>query len=159
MRRFRRFVVIALCAAAAVVLASPLILYGLGLSGVDGRPPKPLQLASIAQQELAWKRARGEGVPRIDPMNPYSLAIALLAAPEARTPPGQLITWWLASGHLREHQRHKGMGWWHLSGAALAIWVSRNWTSEEILSAAFLSLELAPLPQRPPETSMKDPVV
>lgn len=159
MRRFRRFVVTVLCTAAAVVLASPLVLYGLGLSGVDGRPPKPLQRASMAQQELAWKRARGGGVPRIDPMNPYSLAIGLLAAPEARTPPGQLVAWWVASGYLREHQRHKGMGWWHLSGAALAIWVSRNWTSEEILSAAFLSLALAPLPQRPPETSMKDPVV
>ena len=41
--------------------------------------------------------------------------------------------------HLLNHQRHKGMSWWHLSGAALAIWLSRNWTDEEILSAAALS--------------------
>lgn len=141
MPRFRRFVVVVCCAAASFVLASPLVLYGVGLSGVDGRPPKPLRLASKAQQELVWKRARGDGAPRIDTMNPYSLAIRLLAAPEARTPPGQQITWWVASGYLLEHQRYKGMGWWHLSGAALAIWLSRNWSSEEILSAAFLSLE------------------
>ncbi len=74
-------------------------------------------------------------------MNPYSLALRLLTAPEARTPPGELLTWQVASSYLSEHNRHKGMGWWHLSGAALAIWLSRNWTSEEILSAVALSLE------------------
>ena len=141
MRRIRRFIVSVSCAAVSIALASPLALYGLGLSGVDGRPQKPSRLVSKTQQELVWKRARGDGAPRIDTMNPYALTIKLLAAPEARTPPGQLVTWWVASGYLLEHQRYKGMGWWHLSGAALAIWLSRNWTSEEILTAAFLSLE------------------
>lgn len=144
MSRFRRLIVVASCAAASIVLAAPLALYGAGLSGVEGRPQKPLRLASAAQQELVWRRARGEGAPRIDTMNPYSLAIRLLAAPEARTPPGELLTWWVASSYLLEHKRYKGMGWWHLSGAALAIWLSRNWTSEEILSAALQSLEHGP---------------
>lgn len=141
MPRFRRFIVIVLGAAAFTALAAPLALYGLGLSGVEGRPQKPLRLASKAQQELVWKRARGEGAPRIETRNPYSLALRLMAAPEARTPPGELLTWWVASGYLLEHQRYRGMGWWHLSGAALSIWLSRNWTSEEILSAAALSFE------------------
>ena len=141
MPRFHRLLVLASCAAASIVLAAPLALYGAGLSGVEGRPQKPLRLASAAQQELVWRRARGEGAPRIETMNPYSLALRLLAAPEARTPPGELLTWWVASSYLLEHKRYKGMGWWHLSGAALAIWLSPNWTSEEILTAAFLSLE------------------
>lgn len=51
-------------------------------------------------------------------------------------PPGQLVTWWVAREYLVSHKQYQGMGWWHLSGAALAIWLSRNWTSDEILSAA-----------------------
>ena len=28
------------------------------------------------------------------------------------------------------------MSYWHLSGAALTIWVSRNWTTDQIVTAA-----------------------
>jgi hypothetical protein len=28
------------------------------------------------------------------------------------------------------------MIWWHLSGAALTIWVTRNWTTDQIVTAA-----------------------
>jgi len=136
MHRVRRSIVIFLCVTAALVLASPPTLYCLGLSGVDGRPQKPLQLVSNEQQELVWKRARAKGTPRIDAMNPYSFVITLLTKKDASSPPDQLIVWWVASGYLLSHQRYQGMIWWHLSGAALSIWVSRNWTSEEILSAA-----------------------
>jgi hypothetical protein len=137
MRRIRRFIAILVCATAGLLLVFPFALYKLGLSGIEDLPQKPLQLASKEQQALVWKRARGEGVPRIEAMNPYSFAIRLLAETDVRPPPDQLILWWVASDYLREHRRHKSMGWWHLSGVALTIWLSRNWTSEEVLSAAF----------------------
>lgn len=139
MRRVRQLTIIFLCVTTALLLASPLGLYWLGLSGVDGLPQKPFQLVSKEQQALIWKGARGDGTPRIEPMDPYSFAIALLVKNDPSAPPDQLIVWRVASGYLMNHQRHKGMGWWHLSGAALTIWLSRNWTSEEILSAAVLS--------------------
>lgn len=139
MRRVRCLTATFLCVTAALLLASPLGLYCLGLSGIDGLPQKPLQLVSKEQQALAWKGARGSGVPRVEAMNPYSFAITLLVKKDLSAPPDQLIVWRVASSYLMSHQRHKGMGWWHLSGAALAIWLSRNWTSEEILSAAVLS--------------------
>lgn len=124
---------------AALLLASPLGLYWLGLNGVDGLPQKPLLLASKEQQLLVWRDARGDGAPRIGAMNPYSFVITLLVDENPSAPPDQLIVWRLASSYLVDHQRNKGMGWWHLSVAALTIWLSRNWSSEEILSAAALS--------------------
>jgi len=33
------------------------------------------------------------------------------------------------------------MLWWHLSGAALTIWLSRNWTDQQITAAAFAALQ------------------
>jgi hypothetical protein len=138
MHQARRSIAIFLCVAVALVLASPLALYCLGLSGIDGLPQKPLQLVSKEQQDLIWKRARAKGMPRIEAMNPYWFAVTLLVKKNASTPPDQLVVWWVASGYLLNHQRYQGMGWWHLSGAALTIWLSRNWTSEEILSAVAL---------------------
>jgi hypothetical protein len=136
MYRIRRFIAIVACAMFALLLGSPLALYSLGLNGVEGRPQKTLQLASAEQKTVVWKRARGEGMPYVSADNPYSYVASVFLAQEQRTPPGQLVTWWVARDYLLRHQRYKGMGWWHLSGAALAIWLSRNWTSDEILSAA-----------------------
>lgn len=139
MHRVRYFTTIVLCITTTLILAFPLGLYWLGLSGVDSLPEKPLHLASKEQQALVWKRALGDGVPRIKAMSPYSLAITLLVNNASSASPDQLIVWRVASNYLLSHQRHKGMSWWHLSGAALTIWLSRNWTDEEILSAAALS--------------------
>ena len=136
MYRIRRFITVVACTSFALVLGLPLALYSLGLSGVDGRPQKPLQVASAEQTTAVWKRARGIGIPYVSADNPYSYIASVFFARGPRTPPGQLVTWWVARDYLVRHKRYQGMGWWHLSGAALAIWLSRNWTSDEILSAA-----------------------
>jgi hypothetical protein len=136
MYRNRRFIAVVACTTFTLLLGLPLALYSLGLSGIEGRPQKPLQLASAEQKIAVWDRARGKGTPHIAADNPYSYVATVFFAHERRTPPTQLVTWWVARDYLVRHKRYKGMGWWHLSGAALAIWLSRNWTSDEILSAA-----------------------
>lgn len=136
MYRIRRLIAMVSCTTFTLVLVLPLALYSLGLSGVEGRLQKPLQLASAEQKADVWSRARGEGMPHVVGDNPYSYVARVLFEREQRTPPGQLVTWWVAREYLMRHKQHKGMGWWHLSGAAVTIWLSRNWTSDEILSAA-----------------------
>lgn len=136
MPRFRRGVAVATCATFALLLGFPFALYCLGMSGVEGRPSKPRQLASIEHQTVVWKRARGTGMPHVAVDDPYTYFASVLFTQPTRTPPGQLLTWLVARDYLVTHKRYKGMAWWHLSGAALAIWLSRNWTSEEILSRA-----------------------
>jgi hypothetical protein len=136
MRRFGRFVTIATCVTFALLLALPLALYWLGLSGVEGRPHKPEQLAPPAQQDAVWTQLRGSGMPHVSRDDPYSYVGSLLFSQLEHTSSSHRVCWWVARDYLATHRRHKGMGWWHLSGAALTIWLSRNWTSEEILSRA-----------------------
>ena len=136
MHRIRRFIAVVTCTTFALLLGLPLALYSLGLSGVDGRPQKPVKLASAEQKIAVWKRARGEGMPYVEADNPYSYVASMFFAQGQHTTPSQLVTWWVARDYLVRHKRYKGKGWWHLSGAALAIWMSRNWTSDEILTAA-----------------------
>jgi hypothetical protein len=136
MFRIRRFIAIVTCAVFVLFSGLPPALYWLGLSGIEGRPQKPQQLASAEEQTAVWNRARGEGMPHVEADNPYSFMASLFFANAQRTPPSQLVTWWVARDYLARHKRFEEMGWWHFSGAALAIWLSRNWTSNEILSAA-----------------------
>ncbi len=137
----RRLLIYSFGAVALVVMSSPLALYWLGLSGVEGLPSKPTVLASQERQLWVWKEARGKGVPSVTPLNPYSYVFRLIANQSEPNHPGNLVAWWVASDYLSEHQRFKGMGWWHLSGAALTIWLSQNWSSEEMLSEAVASLQ------------------
>jgi hypothetical protein len=148
MGRIRRLIAVLICASTALLLASPLALYWFGLSGIEGRPQKPTHLAPVEQQALVWKRAHGAGAPRVETNNPYAYLASLFFARQQQIPPGQLVTWWVARDYLVTHNRNKGMGWWHLSGMALVIWLSRNWTSEEILSAATRLRRSASVPER-----------
>lgn len=136
MRRFRQFAAIVIGITLALLLALPSAVYWLGLNGIDGRPQRPAQLAPLAQQNAVWKQLRGSGVPHVSRDDPYSYVGSLLFSQSEHTPASRRVCWWVARDYLLTHRRHKGMGWWHLSGAALAIWLSRNWTSEEILSRA-----------------------
>lgn len=139
MRLIRRLIVVTACAMLALLLALPLVLYWKGLNDIDGRPPKPQQLASLEQQALVWRRAGGQGKRNIEPLNPYSYIVRIFSDSACLARPEERLAWSFASTYLRAHRRHAGMSAWHLSGAALTIWLTRNWTTEEILSAAAAS--------------------
>lgn len=120
--------------AVLLVVTGPLALYWIGLGAVESLPSPPSVMATTEQQAVAWKRVRGQGAPYIPRLNPYSYIMSVAEA--APQDPGVLAAWYVASGHLLDHRRYRGMFWWHLSGAALTIWVTRNWSAEQILSAA-----------------------
>jgi hypothetical protein len=141
MRHTVRIALTTIMLLAVVVVASPLALYWVGLIGVRGLPDRPTELAPLEQRQFVWQQARGSGPPTVDAMNPYSVSLNLLAPAPSRPAPGELVAWWVASGYLLEHRKYEGMGWWHLSGMALAIWLSRNWSSEELMSAGAQALK------------------
>jgi hypothetical protein len=130
MKRKRTLTAAGLSVVLALLLA-PWGLYGLGLHGVDGRPSLPTPV-SLETQQKVWAEARGIGTPRVGLLNPYTYFS--VATDKGRDRPGYLIAWWVASEYVRDHQRYRGMGWWHLSGAALTIWLTRHWTIEQLLS-------------------------
>jgi len=50
------------------------------------------------------------------------------------------IAWVIARSHNAEHLGNHQ--YWHLSGAALTIWLTRNWTPTELIAKA-VELETA----------------
>jgi arginine exporter protein ArgO len=130
----RRVIISLVFVVAIIVIAGPWGLYWLGLQASEGKPSPPSVLASPETQLAAWKRVRGVGTPSVTPLNPYTyISDAVLSGPRPLQP-SLLVAWTVASGHLLDHRKYKSMFWWHLSGASLTIWLTRNWTTEQLLT-------------------------
>jgi hypothetical protein len=130
--RPRRVLVTTAFVAAAITLGLPWCAYWLGLLGVVGNPSPATEVATPHDQLAVWKEAQGMGEPVVVPLNPYTYLNVAVQPHSDR--PGLIVAWWVAREHMLKNQRMRGMGWWHLSGAALTIWLTRNWTSEQLLT-------------------------
>jgi len=131
-RRLNRNLLVAALSVALACATGPWLLYGLGLEGVAGKPALPTRVATSVEQAAVWHSAQGVGEPVVARLNPYTyLAEAAASGPHKA---GVLVAWQVASEYVQENRRYKGMHWWHLSGAALTIWLTRNWSVEQILS-------------------------
>jgi hypothetical protein len=121
--------------------AGPLLFYEIGLANVDGRPLHASQTVVTPEDaEALWRRLRIPQPVRLDPVSPYSYVQALVFEDQKILGPSARIAWIIASsyniGHLADHH-----AWaWHLSGAALTVWLTRNWTPNELVAKA---IELA----------------
>jgi len=112
----------------------PLGAYGLGLYGIEAMPQPPTTIAASSAQAAVWRSARGVGPAVVPRLNPYTYWH--LSTGGGNEKAGLLVAWGVAAEHLKEHRRYKGMHWWHLSGAALTIWLTRHWSVEQIMSRA-----------------------
>jgi hypothetical protein len=130
-RAIKRALAAVLILLALVAALAPWALYELGLQGVEGRPQLPARLASQAEQAAVWQSVRGTGVPDVPRLNPYTF---WSVSNNAESKAGVLLAWHVAANHLLGHRRYQGMHRWHLSGVALAIWLTRNWSTEQLLS-------------------------
>lgn len=133
-RIIKRLLIAFLAMAFAISTLGPWGLYWVGLYGANGRPELPTLSISQLEKEEIWRRARGSGEPNVISITPYEYIFANAFGDERK--PGLLVAWWVASQYLLEHREQKGMSWWHLSGAALTIWLTRNWSTEQILAKA-----------------------
>lgn len=135
MRKFLRVLLGLLCTAVLLVVSSPLWLYALGLSFIEGRPERPTAMASAEDQARVWQLAGGQGAPVVESTNPYRLVLDLWR--ETDTRPGERVAMWVSGDYVIGHQKGKnGMAGWHLSNAALTIWLTRNWSTEDLLTTA-----------------------
>jgi hypothetical protein len=115
-----------------VPLTIPAIAYGVGLLRVQGRPV-PANPNDYSPEEIAaaWERCRDHLPVSVVPLNPWRYASNLFTGDAGFTGNGQLAAWHVVRAYNFEHS--VGVrGWWQLSGAALTIWVTRNWSGEQI---------------------------
>ena len=117
----------------SLLLLSPWLIYAGMLASIDGRSTRPESLVPAQEQALLWRLADGTGEPRTEPMSPYGYAWELFA-PTGPPAPGETLAGWVSRDYLRAQPR-RGMLAWHLSNAALTIWLTRNWTAQELASA------------------------
>jgi hypothetical protein len=118
----------------------PLGLYWLGLSNIEGRPERPTATSNvIADSALLQQDLRTQGPIVIVALNPWTFIFDTIheaqtfSAEHARSLRAVgIIVVNYNSNHIRDHR----MIWWHLSEMSLTIWVTRHWTTDEIITAA-----------------------
>jgi hypothetical protein len=135
---------------ALVVAGIPICLYWLGLSNIEGRPEPPPQTSDLVADGELLQRDLGTRDPIvIEPLNPWTFLVSTVyQSPNLRSEHGRslravgIIAMNYNSNHIRDHR----MIWWHLSEISLTIWLTRHWTTDEIITAAAALARMHPNP-------------
>lgn len=115
---------------------APWGLYGLGLLNISGRPVAPVNTTLDPKiAENIWHKSGEKGVIRVESLSPYSYITSFTENDSLKE--GSHIAWFVARNFNSNNLKSHRMIWWHLSGAAMTIWLSRNWTVEQLLAKAF----------------------
>jgi hypothetical protein len=109
--------------------AAPWLVYWFGLNEIEGRPTPATHVATTEQIDGLLKGLRISLPVQVDPLTPYSFFIQ-----GAHPSPSARLAWVIARSHNAEHLSDRR--YWHLSGAALTIWLTRNWTPSELIARA-----------------------
>lgn len=131
-RRLTRFLAIGILSLAAVIGLSPLALYIWGFSKLpESRLPPSLGAVPLLAQELMWAEYGGSSPPYLESENPYSYFFQIFST---RIDRSNIRLSSIAARVLLDREggsrRPK-----HLVAASASIWVSRNWTAPEALTA------------------------
>ena len=129
MTRWRNLIASVLLVTTLSVAAAPWLIYWIALGKIESRPRHATHTVTADEVDSLCKRLRISQPIQIDPSSPYSYILG-----GARGTASTRIAWIIASSHNAEHlSDHR---YWHLSGAALTIWLTRNWTPTELIARA-----------------------
>jgi hypothetical protein len=122
----------------ALIALAPLGLYALGLSNVDGRPLPPASShLTPADQALPEHAFRAPQPITVERLSPWTYITSILEdSNQTAAANGLNAASFVALHYNVRHLKNRRSTWWHLSGAALTIWITRHWTSDQVLSAA-----------------------
>jgi len=139
---------------AAFFAAMPFVAYWAGMKNMDTKPVPPEGIVFTESQARAVWEERGELPPiymqAITPLHFYHLIWCsrndtdfedfLSCGVEY---PGLQAAAYIAKRHLVDHVRQRGLIWRYLSRSALSIWITRNWSEDEVI-AELLRLKTLP---------------
>ena len=122
----------------ALVLALPWIGYGVGLANLDGRPiPSPIRTLNAEQQEFLHVAMRKAGVLKVPPVAPWDFVIDPMRDPEKLASGGFKAATIVGSDYAASHLRYRFRYAEKLSATALTLWLTQNWSTDQILAAAY----------------------
>ncbi|MBI3727865.1 MAG: hypothetical protein HY254_05980 [Burkholderiales bacterium] len=117
-----------------ILLCGPWLLYAYGLSNITGSPePAKIALISPENKALIWKELKEQGAIQVEVLTPYDIYSLLLDKPY---PAGTCLAWYVARNYNHDHLQDRRMLYWHISGEALTVWLTRHWSSDELLAKA-----------------------
>ena len=125
----------------AIILVAALLPWGIyltALANIVDRPALPEVTALSEQEEEAiWFGSGEKGPMEIEVLSPWYYVLKLSRGGVVEPAPGERIASFIARDHNSRNLKDKRMLYWHVSGAALTVWLTRNWTSEQILAKAY----------------------
>jgi len=128
----KRIVAALIITIALIGAGGPWACYWLGLQVVTGKPAHPQTIASQEKQAEVWLHAYGKGTPQVLAVTPYNYVQLSLEPGSYR--PSLLVAWWVATEHYDANRHYKGNLWRQLSCGALSVWLTRSWSTEQLLS-------------------------
>jgi hypothetical protein len=135
----RRLILSIVLVCVGLALLLPWGLYEVGLTNINGRPVAQTEPPiSTQDDELLRRELRARHGISVVPLSPVGYFVGLLMAnpKESAEESGADAAWLVARDYNASHLKSRRSIWWHLSGAALTIWITRNWTSDQVLSRA-----------------------
>jgi len=115
----------------SITATTPWLIYWHGLRQIEGRPTLATHAATAEQVDRLLAQLRMTQPIQINPISPYTV---LLQADQRNSI--ARLAWIVARCHNMKHLADRRNLTWHLSGTALAIWLTRNWTTPEIIAKA-----------------------
>ncbi len=116
------------------LVSAPWLLYAIGLMNVSGRPERAKISITDKEAKILWNELNETGPVHISKIGPWDYILLFGADDPLKGIPGMKAAGFVARDHNSGHLNNKRMGCWHLSGAAVTIWLCRNWTTEDILA-------------------------
>jgi hypothetical protein len=137
MRTILRKIIVALvCSVVLLAVGLPLSLYWMGLGNIEGRPQPIASTDIAADTALLQQKFRSPSPFVVQVLNPWTFLGSLRAPAVIERDVGASAVWVVVRSYNSTHLRKRKMTWWHLSGAALTIWVTRHWTPDQIVASA-----------------------
>lgn len=134
-KKFKIKLMIFLASIILFTASFPWLLYEIGLSNIEGRPTFAVNRA-IDKKEIQqlWQDMRETEPIQIKKLNPWQYVLFLVQGVERI--PSMSVTSSVARDYNHLHLKNRKMLYWHLSGAASSIWLTRNWSMQDILAKA-----------------------
>jgi hypothetical protein len=138
-RRLVFVIVLLAVTALSVAATAPWAIYWYALRQIDGRPTATVHIATTEQVDRLFKLLKIAQPVQFDSISPYTYLLQ-----GAHPNPSARLAWIIARSYNVKHlsNAHQTLIW-HLSGAALTIWLTRNWTQTELIAKA-VELEVRP---------------
>ena len=129
-----------------LIILAPAGLYALGLRNVNGRPSPPASCHPTLTDRVLLEHAFRMSQPiTVKPLSPWAYVNFILEDDSRDAAAGGVAATSLVAQHYNvQHLKDRRSIAWHLSGAALTIWITRHWSADQVLCAAVDVLRQTP---------------